>query len=220
MLLGITLSNLSGYQKNLKTQIFFNQVCRVPGHQHSAKEALPRATPAHSATFLLCRVPAGDTRQYFTFAECHLEALGIELTPSAPLTGGARRARVLGTCSGFAECHPASTRQRRHVAECLDLSTACTRQCPGMPCARFLPSVRGLALGKPHLCRVPVVWHSAKTETLGNYRFSGSVTTPSVGPAGQFYPSPPVAIVAKQCLYTNGHPFTDDLIHKTVSIRD
>ena len=175
MLLGITLSNLSGDQKNLKAQnFFFNQVCRVPGHQHSAKEALPRATPAHSATFLLCRVPAGDTRQYFTFAECQLEALGKELTPSAPLTGGARRARVLGTCSGFAECRPASTRQRRHVAECLDLPTACTRQRPGMPCARFLPSVRGLALGKPHLCRVPVVWHSAKTETLNNYRFSGS----------------------------------------------
>ena len=121
-----------------------------------------------------CRVPAGDTRQYFTFAECQLEALGKELTPSAPLTGGARRARVLGTCSGFAECRPASTRQRRHVAECLDLPTACTRQRPGMPCARFLPSVCGLALGKPHLCRVPVIWHSAKTETLGNYRFSSS----------------------------------------------
>ena len=144
MLLGITLSNLSGDQKNLKAQnFFFNQVCRVPGHQHSAKEALPRATQAHSATFLLCRVPAGDTRQYFTFAECQLEALGKKLTPSAPLTGGARRARVLGTCSGFAEC--------------LDLPRAYIRQRPGMPCARFLPSVRGLALSKPHLYRMPVV---------------------------------------------------------------
>ena len=137
----------------------FNQVCRVPGHQHSAKEALPRATPAHSATFLLCRVPAVDTRQYFTFAECQLEALGKELTPSAPLTGGARWARVLGTCSGFAECRPASTRQRVSFAECLDLPTACARQRPSMPCARCLPSVRGLALGKPHFYRVPVVWH-------------------------------------------------------------
>jgi len=151
MLLGITLSNLSGDQKNLKAQnFFFNQVCRGPGHQHSAKEALPRATQAHSATFLLCRVPAGDTRQYFTFAECQLEALGKKLTPSAPLTGGARRARVLGTCSGFAECRPTSTRQRSHVAECLDLPRACIRQRPGMPCVRFLPSVCDLALGKPH----------------------------------------------------------------------
>jgi len=135
----------------------------MPGHQHSAKEALPRATQAHSTTFLLCRVPAGDTRQYFTVAECQLEALGKELTPSAPLTGDARRARVLGTCSGFAECRPASTRQRRHVAECLDLPTACTRQRPSMHSANHifadcprpgtrqttsLPSARGLALGK------------------------------------------------------------------------
>ena len=148
------------------------------GHQHSAKEALLRATQAHSATFLLCRVPAGETRQYFTFAECQLEALGKKLTPSAPLTGGARQARVLGTCSGFAECCPTSTRQRSHVAECLDLPRACIRQRPSMPCARFLPSVRGLALGKPHLYRVPVVWHSAKTQTLGNYQFSGSASSP------------------------------------------
>jgi len=125
-----------------------------------------------------CRVPAGDTRQYFTFAECQLEALGKKLTPSTPLTGSARRTRVLGTCSGFAECRPTSTRQRSHVAECLDLPRACIRQRPSMPCARFLPSVRGLALDKPHLCRVPVVWHSAKTQTLGNYRFSGSASSP------------------------------------------
>ena len=121
---------------------------------------LPSANWRHSAIFHLCQVPAGGTRQ-------RVDAV-------SPLTGGARRARMLGTCSGFAECRPASTRQRRHVAECLDLPTACTRQRPGMPCARFLPSVRGLALGKPHLCRVPVFWHSVKAETLGKFGFSGS----------------------------------------------
>ena len=99
----------------------------------------------------LCREPGQRTRQRFPFAECQLEALGKKLTPSAPLTGGAWRACVLGTCSGFAECRPTSTRQRSHVAECLDLPRACIRQRPGMPCARFLQSVRGLALGKPHL---------------------------------------------------------------------
>jgi len=112
MLLGITLSNLSGDQKNLKAQkIFFNQVCRVPGHQHSAKEALPRATQAHSATFLLSRVPAGETRQYFTFAECQLEALGKKLTPSAPpdgrRTAGARAGHVLGLCRVLPNQHSA-----------------------------------------------------------------------------------------------------------------
>ena len=164
MLLEIELSNLSRDQKNLKAQkLFFNQFCRVPKLQHSAKETLPRARPAHSAKFLLCRVPEAGTRQHMSFAECQVVALGKKLTPSAPLTGGARRARVLGTCAGFAECRRASTRQRRHFAEFPSLPTAGTRQSPGMPCARFLPSARGLALGKPHLCREPVIWHSAKS---------------------------------------------------------
>ena len=39
----------------------------------------------------------------------------------------------------------------KDFAESLGLPRACIRQRPGMPCARFLPSVRGLALGKPHL---------------------------------------------------------------------
>ena len=149
----------------------------MPGLQHSAKETMPRARPMHSATFPLCRVPAGGTRQRVSFAECQVEALSKDLTPSAPLTGGARQARVLGTCAGFAECRLASTRQRWRVAECCYLPTAGTRQIPDMLCAAFLPSTRGLALGKPHLCRVPVVWHSAKASTLGKYSFSGSVRT-------------------------------------------
>jgi len=149
MLLGITLSNLSGDQKNLKAQIFFfNQVCRGPGHQHSAKETLPRDTQAHLATFLLCRVPAGGTRQ-------KVDAVN---PPDGQRTADARAGHMLGLC----RVPPTSTRQRSHVAECLDLPRACIRQRPSMPCARFLLSVRGLAL-KPPLYRVPVVCHSAKT---------------------------------------------------------
>ena len=141
----------------------------MPKLQHSAKETLLRARPAHSAKFLLCRVPVGDTRQSFSFAECQVAALGKGLTPSATPTAGARRARVLGTCAVFAECGPGGTRQRSVFAECPTLPTVSTRQSVGMPCACWP------ALGKAGLCRVPVVWHSAKTETLGNYWFSGSV---------------------------------------------
>ena len=56
----------------------------MPGLQHSAKETMPRTRPTHSATFPLCRVPAGGTRQRVSFAECQVEALGKDLTPSAP----------------------------------------------------------------------------------------------------------------------------------------
>jgi len=44
-----------------------------------------------------------------------------------------------------------------------------------MPCATFLPSALCLALGKVNLYRVPVVWHSAKLETLDICVFFGSV---------------------------------------------
>ena len=49
MLLGITFSNLSTEQKNLKAQKKINHVCRVLEPGHSAKEALPSATCRHSA---------------------------------------------------------------------------------------------------------------------------------------------------------------------------
>src|SRR6185369_8934988 len=52
-----------------------------------------------------------------------------------------------------------------------------------MSYASFLPSAHGLALGKQHLCRVPVVWHSAKAETLGKLGFSGSAASPASIPA-------------------------------------
>ena len=147
MLLGITLSNLSGDQKILKAKNIFlpnfaeylssstrqKKICREPGSRHSAK-------------YPLCRVPGGGTRQ-------RLDAI-------SPPTGVARRARVLGTCAGFAECH--------------SLPTAGTRQSSGMPCGRCLPSARVLALGKAHLCRVSVFWYSAKAKTLGKFGFSGS----------------------------------------------
>ena len=85
MLLGIKLSNLSRDQKNWKAQKkIFNQFCRVPNLQHSAKETLPRSRSAHSAKFLLCRVPAGGTRQHVSFAECQKVALDKDLTPSGP----------------------------------------------------------------------------------------------------------------------------------------
>jgi len=161
MLLGIKLSNLTRYQKILKAKnIFFTQFCRVPKLQHSAKENLPSVKWRHLANYPLCRVPGGGTRQ-------RLDAI-------SPLTGGARRACVLGTCAGFAECRRASTRQRGQFAECHSLPTAGTRQSSSMPCGKCLPSARGLALGKPHLCRVPVFWHSVKAETLGKFGFSGS----------------------------------------------
>ena len=54
--------------------------------------------------------------------------------------------------------------------------------------ANALPSVRSLgkasdgkegfrALGKEELCRVPVLWHSAKPKALGKLAFSGSAST-------------------------------------------
>ena len=62
MLLGITFSNLSTEQKNLKAQKK-NHVCRVLEPGHSAKVALPSASCGHSAKIDLCRVPRVDTRQ-------------------------------------------------------------------------------------------------------------------------------------------------------------
>ena len=72
MLLGIKFSNLSREQKKFEGQKFF------------------------LTKFTECWSPG--TRQNWGFAECQVEALGKELTPSATLTGGARQARVLGTC--------------------------------------------------------------------------------------------------------------------------
>jgi len=161
MLLGIKLSNLTRDQKILKAKKFF-----LPNFA----EYLSSSTRQKK----ICRVSSEGTRQTTPFAECQVVALGKHLTPSAPLTGGARRARVLGTCAGFAECRRASTRQMGQFAECHSLPTAGTRQSSGMPCGRCLPSARGVALSKPHLCRVPVFWHSLKAETLGKFGFSGS----------------------------------------------
>ena len=113
MLLGIKLSNLTRDQKILKAKNFFlpnfaeylssstrqKKICRELGSRHSAK-------------LLFCRVSSEVTRQTITFAECQVVALGKDLTSSAPITGGARRACVLGTCAGFAEYRRASSRQR------------------------------------------------------------------------------------------------------------
>ena len=152
MLLGITLSNLSGDQKNLKAQKFFltkfaeclGTSTRQKKHASALGDisTLLSASWRHSAIFHLCQGPAGGTRQ-------RVDAV-------SPLTGGAWRARVLGTCSGFAECRPTSTRQRSHIAECLHSATpghavcqiSAECPCPGTRQTTSLPSARGLALGK------------------------------------------------------------------------
>jgi hypothetical protein len=54
------------------------------------------------------------------------------------------------------------------------LPSAGTRQKWNVPCAESLPSAWGSALGKEFVCRVPVVWHSAKNRALGIYAVSGS----------------------------------------------
>jgi len=90
--------------------------------------------------------------------------------PDSRCTAGARAGHMSRLCEVLACWHSANVR----YAECLSLPTASTRQSVGMSCATYLPSARGLALDKAHLCRVPVVWHSAKLETLGNYAFFGS----------------------------------------------
>ena len=71
MLLGITLSNLSGDQKNLKAQKFFlTKFAECLGTSTGQKK--------------LCREPRQRTRQRFYFAECQLETLGnISPLPSA-----------------------------------------------------------------------------------------------------------------------------------------
>ena len=56
------------------------------------------------------------------------------------------------------------------------LPSAGTRQKWNVPCAEYLPSDWGSALGKEFVCRVLVVWHSANNKALGIYAFSGSVS--------------------------------------------
>jgi hypothetical protein len=70
MLLGITLSNLSEGQKNLKAEFFLTKFAKCLGTSTQQKK--------------LCREPRQRTRQHFYFAECQLETLGnISPLPSA-----------------------------------------------------------------------------------------------------------------------------------------
>ena len=135
MLLGITFSNLSIEQKNLKAQKKINHVCRV-------------LEPGHSAKIDLCRVPRVDTRQRLS-AVSH---------PNGRRTVGARAGHVRGLCRVRARWHSAKSNGCRvpyfadgqlsaklghavcHVfAEC-PLAGTRQRSC--------LPSSHGLSLGK------------------------------------------------------------------------
>ena len=164
MLLGIKLSNLSRDQKKLKAQKnFFNQFCRVPKLQHSAKETLPRARPAHSATAketlpsacwshsatcLLCRVPEGGTRQ-------RLNAIS---PPDGRRTAGARAGHVHGLCRVPLGQHSAKETlcrvpcfaDGRHSVKPGHAVCQFFAECPwpGTRQTTSLPSARSLALGK------------------------------------------------------------------------
>ena len=78
MLLGITLSNLSGDQKILKAKFFLTKFTECLGTSTRQKK--------------LCREPRQCTRQHFYFAECQLETLGnISPLPSASWSHSATR---------------------------------------------------------------------------------------------------------------------------------
>ena len=128
----------------------------------------------------LCRVPPTGTRRNLVFAECRpcstRQKLMAVSHPEGRRTADARAGHVSRLCRVLARWHSAKAR----YAECLSLPTGRTRQSFGMPCATSLPSARCLALGKAHICRVPVVWHSAKPETLGICAFSGSALASEV----------------------------------------
>ena len=154
MLLGITFSNLSIEQKNLKAKK--NHVCRVLEPGHSAKVALPSASCGHLANIDLCRVPHVDTRQ----------RLNAVSHPNGLRTAGACAGHVRGLCRVQARWHSAKSNGCR-VPYFVDGQLSAKlghavchmfAECPrsGTRQRSSLPSARGLALGKPvdtrHLC--------------------------------------------------------------------
>jgi len=132
----------------LKAEIFFNQVCRVPGLQHSAKETMPRARPTHSATFPLCRVPGGGTRKI----------LNAVSPTDGRRTAGARAGHMRRLCRVPLVQHSAKvTRYRvllfadgRHSANPGHAVCRFFAECPrpGTRQTTSLPSACGLTLGK------------------------------------------------------------------------
>ena len=88
-----------------------------------------------------------------------------------------RLAPAAATCSNFAGCLPRGSQQMYFMPRAGLLPSAGTRQKWNVPCAEALPSAWGSALGKEVVCRVPVVWHSAKHRALGIYVVSGSAQT-------------------------------------------
>ena len=111
MLLGITFSNLSTEQKNLKAQKKINHVCRVLEPGHSANEALPSAS--------------WGTRQRLIFAECHRAR-----TRQRPRTCPARAPAVLrplGWLTALSLCRVSTTSSKFSVNLCR-VPTAGTRQ--------------------------------------------------------------------------------------------
>ena len=135
MLLGITFSNLSTEQKNLKAQKKINHVCRV-------------LEPGHSTNIDLCRVPRVDTRQ----------RLNAVSHPNGRRTAGARAGHVRGLCRVRARRHSAKVSICRvpyfvdgqHSAKCGHAVCHIFAECPlaGTRQSWSLPSVCGLALGK------------------------------------------------------------------------
>ena len=129
-------------------KFFFNQVCRVPGLQHPAKETMPRARPTHSAMFPLCRVPAGGTRQ-------RVDAVS---PPDGRRTAGARAGHVRGLCRVPLGQHSAKETlcrvpcfaDGRHSVKPGHAVCQIFAECPwpGTRQTTSLPSARSLALGK------------------------------------------------------------------------
>ena len=174
MLLGIKLSNLSRDQKILKAQkIFFNQFYRVPKLQHSAKETLLRARSAHSAKFLLCRVPARGTvsslpsacwRHSATCLLCRVPEVGTRQRlnavspPDGRRTAGARAGHVRGLCRVPPGQHSAKETlcrvpcfaDGRHSVKPGHAVCQIFAECPwpGTRQTTSLPISRSLALGK------------------------------------------------------------------------
>ena len=138
-------------------------LCRVPAHLALGKEAFAECRPTwHSAKAVALADPNPATWQ--AFAECLTAGHSAKGTttdavcpgpplPSAPL------------------CRVPGTRQRSPLPSASLYRVPDTRQ-------RDLCRVRGLALGKEPLCRVPVVCYSTKLAALGKVTVSHSVLCP------------------------------------------
>jgi len=144
-------------------------LCRVPAHVTLGKEAFAECRPTwHSAKAVGLADPNPVTWQ--PFAECL--ALGKGGSFAECLTAGhsAKGTTTDAVCPGHplpsaALCRVPGTRQRSPLPSAYLCREADTRQ-------RDICRVRGLALGKEPLCRVPVVCHSINLAALGKVTVS------------------------------------------------